>query len=103
MSDKDPVDRQAELLDVQLLDVLATVEAILRHGREIQREALRVRGVPSPVTHTQRVAAATAVRERVDRMHGDCGALCDVVEDLRACAVEFERLMDTPRVREANG
>jgi hypothetical protein len=93
MSGKDPVDRQAELLDVQLLDVLATVEAVLRHGREIQREALRVRGAPHPVTHTQRIEAVTAIRERVDRMHGDCGTLCDVVEDLRTCAVEFERLM----------
>jgi hypothetical protein len=35
MPDKNPVDRHAELLGVQLLDVLATVESALRHGRDV--------------------------------------------------------------------
>jgi DNA-binding transcriptional LysR family regulator len=89
------IDRQAELLDVQLLDVLASVEAVLRHGREIQREALRVRGVPSPTTNVERAAAATTIRDRVDQMHSDCMTLCRVVDDVRRSAVEFERLMGT--------
>jgi hypothetical protein len=92
MADKERVDEQAELLDVQLLDVLA-IEAVLRHGCEIQREALRVRGVPSPTTNTQSVAAATTIRDRVDQMHSDCMILCKVVDHIRRSAVEFERLM----------
>lgn len=95
MAGKDPVDMHAELLDVQLLDVLATVESVLRHGREIQREALRARGVPSPVSGSQRRGSATAIRNRVGQMKGDCTTLCRVVEDLHGCAVEFERLMGT--------
>lgn len=96
MSEKPPADRQAEVLDVQLLDVLAQVEAVLRHGREIQREALRVRGVPSPVNERQRVAAALAIGKRIDDMHGDCASLCTVVEELRGAARELQRLL-TPR------
>ena len=71
MDSKPPADRQAEFVDVQLLDVLAQVEAVLRHGREIQREALRVRGVPQPVNADQRRAAGTALRQRVDQMDKD--------------------------------
>jgi hypothetical protein len=95
MPDKNPVDRHAELLEVQLLDVLATVESVLRHGREVQHEALRACGVPSPVTSAQKRTSATAIRERVNEMKSDCTALCRVVEDLHVCAVEFEQLMET--------
>jgi hypothetical protein len=72
MAEKDRIERQAELLDVQLLDVLASVEAVLRHGREIQGQALSVRGVRSPSTNVQRAAAATTIRDRADQMHSDC-------------------------------
>jgi hypothetical protein len=85
--------RQSELLDVQLLDVLAQVEAVLRNGREVQREALRVRGVPSPVSPKERRAAGTAVRQRVDQMDKDCNVLCGIVRDLSAAAKELERLL----------
>lgn len=95
VAEKNPIDRHAEFLDVQLLDVLASVEAVLRDGREIQREALRVRGVPSPVTHRERLTAAGAIRDRIDRMQSECTTLCKVVEDLRISAVEFERLLGT--------
>jgi hypothetical protein len=95
MDNKPPADRKAELLDVQLLDVLAQIEAVLRHGREIQREALRVRGVPSPVNQSQRRAAGTAIRDRVDQMHRDCSTLCTVVEELRVGAQELEALLAT--------
>ena len=93
MAEKDPVDRQAEILDVQLLDVLASVEAVLRHGREIQREALRARGVPSPVTPLQRLTAANSIRTRVDQMQADCATLCEVLEDLRTSAAQLERML----------
>jgi hypothetical protein len=85
--------RQSELLDVQLLDVLAQVEAVLRHGREVQREALRVRDVPSPVNPQERRAAGTAVRQRVDQMDKECNVLCGVVRDLSVAAKELERLL----------
>jgi hypothetical protein len=85
--------RQSELLDVQLLDVLAQVEAVLRHGREVQREALRVRGVPPPVSPKERIASGIAVRRRVDQMEQDCRVLCGVVGELCVAARELERLI----------
>jgi hypothetical protein len=93
MSENDRIEQQAQILDVQLLDVLASVEAVLRHGREIQREAVRVRAAPSPVTTANRLASATTIRDRVDEMHADCMTLCRVVDELRVSAVAFERLM----------
>ena len=93
MEPKSPADRHAEFLDVQLLDVLAQVEAVLRHGREIQREALRVRGVPQPVNPEQRLAAGNALRRRVDQMDKECDALCGVVKDLCASAQQLENLL----------
>jgi hypothetical protein len=93
MASKNAVDHQAEFVDVQLLDVLAQVEAVLRHGREIQREALRVRGVPNPVNAEERRATGTALRRRVDQMGRECNVLCDVVRDLCVAAEQLENLL----------
>jgi hypothetical protein len=93
LTSKSSVDRQAEIVDVQLLDVLAQVESVLRHGREIQREALRVRGVPAPVSDRDRRSAGTAIRKRVDEMQTVCTTLCTVVDDLRSAVRELERLL----------
>src|SRR5919204_6217508 len=79
MESKSPADRQADLVDVQLLDVLAQVEAVLRHGREIQRDALRVRGVPHDLNADQRRAAGTALRRRAEQMDKDCDVLSGIV------------------------
>ena len=64
-SEHGEVERTAAVLDVQLLDVIAQVEALLRNGREIQREALRVRGVPIASTNVQRTAAAAKIEKIV--------------------------------------
>jgi hypothetical protein len=87
-------ERQSEVLDVQLLDVLAEIEALLRGGREVQREALRVRGVPSPVTPAQRKAAATKIQKRVAEMDAECRTLCDIVRDLAQAAKNLRSAID---------
>jgi hypothetical protein len=51
------LDQRTGVLDVHVLDVLAQVEALLRGAREIQRQILRVPGVPRPPSATQRRAA----------------------------------------------
>ena len=67
MSDtqKTAADRQSEVLDVQLMDAFAQIEALLRLGREVQREALKVRGVPHAVSPPQRQAAGQMIREHL--------------------------------------
>ena len=87
-------ERQSEVLDVQLLDVLAQIEALLRGGREVQREALRVRGVPAPVSPPQRKAAAAKIQKRVAEMDSECQTLCDVIQDLAESADTLRSALD---------
>jgi hypothetical protein len=84
-------DRQAEVIDVQLLDVLAQIQALLRHGRELQREALRVRGIPVPLNHVLRHEAGAAICRRVEQMKNECQLLRDVLDDLQVSADVLDR------------
>src|SRR5687768_11710091 len=79
-----PADKQSELLDVELLDVFAQIEALLRCGREVQREALRVRGLPEPVSASQRLAAGRAIRRHLTEMKQQCGGLGDILGDRKS-------------------
>ena len=74
-------ERQSQMFDVQLLDLFAEVEAILRAGRELQRDALRVRDV-APTTRAQRRAAVQRIQKRLNQLRKDCGTLCDVLQGL---------------------
>jgi hypothetical protein len=86
--------RQSEVLDVQLLDVFAQIEALLRLGREIQREALRVRGVPAPITPSRRQAAGRAIHQHLKQMKDDCRTLGGVVSELHETATVLKKLLD---------
>ena len=77
------LDQRTGALNVQVLDVLAQVESMLRGARDIQRHILRVRGVPRAASLAQRRAAAIAVRKSVDKMMQDSRALSDVLDDLQ--------------------
>jgi hypothetical protein len=77
------LDQRTGALDVQVLDVLAQVESLLRGAREIQRQILRVRGVPRPGSAARRRAAAEAVQHVADKMLHDSRSLADVLEDLQ--------------------
>jgi hypothetical protein len=88
---KSDAELKVDVLDVHILDVLAQVEGMLRHLREVQRCALRVRGVPSS-THEDELAAMKAAQHRVATMHADSDALRaalrdigDVVDELIVC------------------
>jgi hypothetical protein len=86
-----PADHDSEVLDVELLDVFAQIEALLRCGREVQREALRVRGVPVAVSVTERLAAGRAIRAYLNDMAGQCAALIDVIAELQETARQLEK------------
>jgi hypothetical protein len=78
----------SQLFDVQLLDLFAEVEAILRGGRELQRDALRMRAI-APTGAAQRRAATRRIRERVNRMRRECRTLCDVLQSLADRAADL--------------
>jgi hypothetical protein len=88
-----PAERQSEVLDVQLLDVFAQVEALLRLGREVQREALRVRGLPVPVSPSQRKAAGRVICKHLEDMTTECRTLGEVLSELHATASELDQLL----------
>src|SRR3954447_5367278 len=69
-TDGDTLARRADLLDVQVLDLLAQIEALLRQGRDIQRESLRVRGVRVG-TPTVPADAAVRIAKTVTAMQRD--------------------------------
>jgi hypothetical protein len=86
-------ERQSEILDVQLLDVFAQIEALLRLGREVQRHALRVRGVPEPVSAPQRKAAGQRIRAHVGEMANECRTLADILRELEDTAAELDGML----------
>src|SRR5215204_889717 len=85
---------QSDLLDVELLDAFAQIEALLRGGREVQRNALRVRGLPVPVSPTQRLAAGRATCQHLGEMTRQCHSLGDVLRELQHTAAELEKLLE---------
>lgn len=89
-----PAYKQSELLDVELLDAFAQIEALLRGGREVQREALRVRGLPDPVSPSQRVAAGRLICVHLNDMTDQCQSLMDVLHDLKATASELQKSLE---------
>jgi hypothetical protein len=80
------IERTAALLDVQLLDLLAQMEALLRTGREIQREALRIRGVPQASTDAQRTAAAAKIETITRGMTDNHRTIGTLIGELRKYA-----------------
>jgi hypothetical protein len=70
-------------VDILLLDVLGNIQALLAGAQEVQRQLLRVRGVPEQVTQPQRLAAAVTVRNTVLRMDGETGELSQGLKKLK--------------------
>jgi hypothetical protein len=89
------LDQGTGMLDVQLLDVLAHIESLLGDAREIQRQLLRVRGVPEQVTQAQRTAAASLVRKTTHRMVSESRGLAKAVVTLQRSSETLEQLAKT--------
>jgi hypothetical protein len=70
----------ADLVDVQILDITAHIEALLRGVREVQHAILNVRGAGrDPVPRGGRVAAAEDAAKRLAGMQRDCESLKEVI------------------------
>ena len=90
------LDAQTGVLDVHVIDVLAQVEALLRGARDIQRQILRVRGVPQRRSAQQRRAAAAIVQKKTREMLEEAHALSLVLRDLRRAADVLQHSATTP-------
>jgi hypothetical protein len=85
------LDQHTGVLDVHVLDVLAQAEFLLNRAREIQRQILRVRGVPAPATIARRRGAATAVERIAREMAQESRAMAHALNDLRRSAQALKR------------
>jgi hypothetical protein len=92
---KSPTEHRVDLLDVHVVDVLAQVEVLLRHIREVQKGALRVRGVSGTMLPQERQHAAATIRRRVGEMLNESRALTDALVGLIDVAEELERHIES--------
>jgi hypothetical protein len=90
------LDQRTGVLDVHVLDVLAQVEALLRGAREIQRQILRVRGVPRRRSAAQRRSAAIVVRKTARQMVEESRALAAVLRELERETDMLKQSADGP-------
>src|SRR4051794_20557483 len=74
--------QRVDLLDVRLLDLFAQVEAMLRSAREIQRNAIKMRGISVPVSAAQRRTIADRIRKQVSTMERESVTLRTVVRSV---------------------
>lgn len=91
--ESEEANRQSEMVDVQLLDALAQVEALLRECREIQRAALHVRGIPAGTTESQQRDAGNEILRRIAAMKKDCRLLTEVLDTLSESAGHLNELL----------
>src|SRR5687768_12747363 len=79
------------LLEVHGFDLLAHVEAMLRHAREYQREVQRLRGILGKgQTSTVDMAPLAAVRHHLEEMHLAHASFGDSLTDARRIADSLE-------------
>jgi hypothetical protein len=85
----------ADLVDVQILDITAHIEALLRGVREVQHDVLKVRGAGAdPLPRRRRIAAAEDAATRLTGMQRDCDSLKDVIGAATAAAAALRTLAE---------
>jgi hypothetical protein len=85
VSNKEPVDsveQQLQVLDVYIVDVLAHIEALLRHSHSIQRALLQLRSEAPPPRPAKTSRIITTLREHAAGMQRACSLLDQIVQDL---------------------
>ena len=72
--------QRVDVLDVRLLDLFAHVEALLRYGRVAQRNAIKLRGISTPLTDSERKTILRALRKTITDIDRDSDGLRAIVE-----------------------
>jgi hypothetical protein len=76
------LDDQLQTLDVQIVDVLAQLEALLRHSHSIQRELLKLRAEAPPPRPAPPERVKTLLTAHATDMRRDCKTLTRIVAEL---------------------
>ena len=75
-------EQQLQVFDVQLVDVLAQLEALLRHSHNIQRSLLQLRSVAHPPSGKIAGTILTEAQRSSYAMRTECAMLAQVIDDL---------------------
>ena len=84
MSGQDPAktaERQLQILDTMIVDVLSHLEALLRHSHSIQRHLLGLRE-EAPPPHVKYERAGPVLHKHASEMHGECAMLAQLILDI---------------------
>jgi hypothetical protein len=76
------VDKQLQMLDVHIVDVLSHLEALLRQSHTIQRKLLTLRSeAPPPASHSVGVTIPD-LQVHAGEMRQECNMLSEIIDDL---------------------
>jgi hypothetical protein len=75
-------EHQLQVLDVQIVDVLAHLEGMLRHCHSIQRALLQLRAEAPPPGEAPPATVRAVLKEHGQEMQRECNSLAEVVADL---------------------
>jgi hypothetical protein len=75
-------ERQLQVLDVQIVDILSHLEALLRNTHSIQRALLQLRGAAPPPSRGSPNAALAHARSQAPEMARECAMLSQIIDDV---------------------
>jgi len=85
------IEHQLQVMDVYIVDVLAHIEALLRHTHSMQRVLLRLRSEAPPPRRSTPPLVVTALREHASALQRESGLLQQIVQDLQEGVSALER------------
>ena len=78
------LEHQLQVMDVYIVDVLAQLEALLRHAHSMQRVLLRLRSEAPPPRRSTPLPAVPELRGHATELERESGLLRQIVLDLQA-------------------
>ena len=76
------IDERVQTLDVHIVDVLAHLEALLRHSHSIQRALLKLRTEAAPPLPAPSKDVLAALQHSAQQMQVDWHMLGSIIDDL---------------------
>ncbi len=93
------LDQRLQTIDVQIVDVLAQLEGLLRHSHSLQRVLLTLRSEAPPPGPISLRSAIPQLSDHAEHMRRDCAMLCDIINELAAGVIELQAQAGAPNDR----
>jgi hypothetical protein len=89
------IEKQLQVLDVSVVDVLSHLEALLRHSHSIQRSLLELRSEAPPPPPQMSEGVIAVLTGHANEMHREWAMLGDIIRDLKTGIVGLNDESDT--------